>query len=125
MKDPRVIIGSILILALGALLFAERQSNQQLERQIAQLKQDAEARVADAASAQEDLGKLRQKLEDGKQVIAQLEARGKEVASSGAGDKSSADAAAGGDGADAKKAGGDFGTMVRKMFSDPKMKRAS
>ena len=47
MKDPRFIIGSIIILALGALVFAERQSILQLERQIAQLQQEAKARAAD------------------------------------------------------------------------------
>ncbi len=122
MKDPRLIVGSIIILALGALVFADRQSIHELERQIAQLKQDAEARAADSAGAQAEVEKLRQKVDDGKQVIAQLEARGKEVASSGAGDKSPADGAAGGDGEKDKKGGGDFGKMIQKMFSDPKMK---
>ena len=122
MKDPRLVIGSIIILALGAFVFAEWQSVQQLERQIAALKLDAEARAAEAAGAQDELAKLRQQIADGKQVIAQLEARGKEVAGSDAGGKTPADAAADGDGADAKKGGVDFGKMVQKMFSDPKMK---
>ena len=122
MKDPRLIIGAIVILALGAFVFAGRQNIEQLERQIAALKQDAAARAAEAAGAREELEKLRQKLADGKEVIAQLEARGKEVAASDAGGKTPAEAAADGEGAEAKKGGGDFGKMVRKMFNDPKMK---
>ena len=121
MKNPRFIIGSLIILALAAFGFAEWRSVQQLEQQLAALRQESEARAAETASARDELEKLRQQLADGKAVIAQLEARGKEVAAGNAGGQTGADAA-GGEGADEKKPGGDFGKMVQKMFSDPKMK---
>ena len=117
MKDPRLIIATLLILALGALVFADRQSIQELQRQIAQLKQEAEAR---AAASQGEVEQLRRKVEDGKQVISQLESRTKELAASDAPGKA-AEAGTDGD-ADAKKGGEGFGKMVQKMFTDPKMK---
>ena len=61
MKNPRFIIALIIILGLGAFVFAEFQSIKELERQIAALKQDAEARAAEAANAQDELSKLRQR----------------------------------------------------------------
>ena len=120
MKDPRFIIAAIIILALGAFVFAERQSIQELQRQIAQLKQEAETRAAESASAQEELEKLRQKVADGRQVIAQLEARGKDVAGSDAGEKATA---AGAETAAADEGKNPFGKMVQKMFSDPNGKK--
>ena len=118
MKDPRIIIASIIILALGAFVFAERQSIQELQRQIAQLKQEADAR---AASSQGEVEQLRQKVEGGKQVIAQLETRGKELAASNPGAQAAVEGNAGGD-ADGKKDGEGFGKIMQKMFTDPKMK---
>ena len=120
MKNPRFIIAAIIILALGAFVFAEWRSNQELERQITALKLDAEARAAEAANAQDELAKLRQKVADGKEAIAQLESRGKEVASNDANAKAAPDGAPAADAGDGKNP---FGKMVQKMFSDPNGKK--
>ena len=120
MRDLRFIVATIVILVLGAFVFAGRQSIERLEGRIVQLQQDAEARAADAAGAQAELQSLRQKLADKKDVIAQLEARGKEVAHNDPG-KAAAESVLG-EAGEEKKGGADFGKMIQKMFSDPKMK---
>ena len=65
MKDTRLIISTIIILALGAFGFAERQKVGRLTRQIAQLKDEA---AAQAASAAEELAKLQKMIDDRKDV---------------------------------------------------------
>ena len=122
MKDPRLIITSIIILALGAFVFAERQNIQKLQSEIAQLHADA---AAQAATAEAELEKLRQKVADGRQIIAQLDTPEKRAAASAEAAKTLADSGAA-EGADAGKDAGktqDFGKMVKKMFTDPSMKK--
>ena len=122
MKDPRLIIASIIILALGAFVFAERQSIQKLENDLAQLRADA---AAQAAGAEAELEKLRQKVADGRQIIAQLDTPEKRAAASAEAAKTVADSGAA-EGADAGKDAGktqDFGKMIKKMFTDPGMKQ--
>ena len=122
MKEFRLIIASVIIVALGAFVFAERQSIQKLQSEIAQLRADA---AAQAASAQAEMEKLRQKIADGRQIIAQLDTPEKRAAASAEAAKAVADSGAA-EGADAGKGGGntqDFGKMIKKMFTDPGMKK--
>ena len=77
MKDPRFIIGTILILALAAFGFTERQKIEELTRQIAQLQDEA---ALQAARAKEDAAKLQQQIDDRKAVITQMEEQRKNVA---------------------------------------------
>ena len=122
MKEPRLIIALVVILALGAFVFAERQSIRKLQSEIAQLRADA---AAQAASAQAEMEKLRQKVADGRQIIAQLDTPEKRAAASAEAAKPFADSGAA-ESADAGNDAGktqDFGKMIKKMFTDPSMKK--
>ena len=115
MKVPHLIF-SIVILALGAFGFAEWNKVQSHQREIAQLKAAA---AAQAASAKEETAKLQQQVEDRKAVITQLEEQRKTVASK---DTTGKEEPAEGE-AKPKPATPDFGSMMKKMFTDPNSKK--
>ena len=118
MKDPRFLISLIAVLALGGFGVAEYRTNAELNRQISKLKSEAEAQ---ATAANVEAAKLQRKIEDGKQVIAQMdEARRKPA--EGIGSEETANVAPG-EGDKDKAAKPDFGSMMKKMFTDPNMKK--
>ena len=114
MKDPRFIISTILILALAAFGFSERQKIGELNRQIAQLQEEA---AAQAAKGKEDTSKLQQQIDDRKAVITQMEEQRKNVAANGPATPEE-------EAAKPKPATPDFGEMMKKMFTDPESKKA-
>ena len=125
MKESRLIIASLLVVALGAFGFVEWQSVRKLQDEIAQLQKEAAAQADASADAQAELEKLRKKVADDRQIIAQLDTPEKRAAASAEAAKALADSGAP-EGADAGKEAGntpDFGKMIKKMFTDPSMKK--
>lgn len=116
MKDPRFIIGSIIILALAAFGIAEWQKVDALSKQIAELQ---EASAAQAAAAKDEAAKLQKQIEDRKAVITQMEEQRKTVAANAI---EATDTAAP-EGDKPKPVTKDFGSMMKKMFTDPSMKK--
>ena len=120
MKDSRLIVSTVVILALGAFLFAQHQNIGDLEREIARLKKEAQARDENVAQTSAAAEQLRKKATTLEAVNSQLEARNKAVAGDPA---AAASVAEGGvEGTDAKGKEG-FGKMMQKMFTDPDMKK--
>ncbi len=116
MKTTQFIACSIIILILGAISFSQWQKNDELNRQIARMQTEA---AALAASAKEDMANLQKKVEDRTQVIAEMEAARKDIARGEpvVKDEASAEAPTG------KSAKLDLGGMMKKMFTDPNMKK--
>lgn len=116
MKDSRLIITTIIILALAGFGFAEWRKVHELTRQIAQLQESA---ATEAASAKVETAKLQQQVEDRASVITQMEEQRKTVASNDAAPKDDASDGA----AKPKPPGNELGSMIKKMFTDPNSKK--
>jgi hypothetical protein len=116
MKSNRLIASAVVILALGGLSVAQWLRIDELNRQIAQLKTAAAAQAADAEKA---LADLKKQVDDRKQSLVKMEEQLKAVP-----DGESAEAAKGRDDAgNAKTSKPDFAGMIKKMFTDPNMKK--
>ena len=123
MKNPLLLVGAIIILALGAVSFAQWRATSALQRQIAELRAATESKADELARAQAEIEELRKKVADRQEAIVQLENRNKEIAASNPeGARNVAEGVAT-EGEKGKEGFGDLGKMVGKMFKDPEMKK--
>jgi hypothetical protein len=120
MKNPLLLLGAIIIIALGGVSFAQWRAATALQRQIAELRADTASKADELARAQAEIEELRRKVANRQEVIVQLETRNKEIAASNPGGAAEGAAKEGEKG---KEGLGDFGKMVGKMFTDPDMKK--
>ncbi len=117
MKSFALIVSGVLVAALAAFSVFERQKVDDLQRQISQIQADKEAWEA---SSKVEADKLQKRIEDGRQIISQLEEQRKANTKEGARDVAAQDPAAAESGKAEKQ---DFGSMMKKMFTDPGMKK--
>jgi hypothetical protein len=123
MKNPLLLIAAIVVIALGAVSFAQWRAATSLQRQIAELRAATESKADELARAQAEIEELRKKVADRQDVIVQLETRNKEIAASNPGGEGSVGEGAATDGEKGKEGFGEFGKALGKMFSDPDMKK--
>jgi hypothetical protein len=123
MKNPLLLVGAIIILALGAVSFAQWRAATSLQRQIAGLRAASASKADELARAQVEIEELRKKVADRQQVIVQLETRNKEIAASNPDGKGTVGEGAATEGEKGKEGFGEFGKAIGKMFSDPEMKK--
>ena len=116
MKDPRVVFATIMLVVVGAFAVSERLKVAELSRQVAELR---EAAALQAENAKAEAAKLQKQIDDRKAVIVQMEEQRKTVAGS---EPLAPEEALDADGKP-NAAEGDFGGMMKKMFTDPSMKK--
>ena len=123
MKNPLLLVGAIVIVALGAVSFAQWRAATALQHQIAELRAESASKADELARAQAEIEELRKKVANRQEAIAQLETRNKEIAATNPeGTRNVAEGAAT-EGEKGKEGFGDLGKMVGKMFTDPDMKK--
>ena len=116
MKNPRFILSTVIILGLAVFGFSQWQKVAELNQQIAQLRAEA---AAQTAGAQEEVARLQRQIEDRTAVINQMEEQRKTIASH----EATAEGAPAEEGAKAKAPASDFGSVMKKMFTDPSSKK--
>lgn len=116
MNKTLPVILVLAVLGLGAGFAYQHQQTAALQEQLARLQAELTAARDQSARELAESQRLKEKVESYKAATAQLETRNKELAASGP-----APAAAPAEAQ--KKEGGGFQGMMKKMFTDPEMKK--